>query len=372
MLHVDLPTRNELTTLNAARGEACVSIYVPTTPLTQDVKASATELANLYKDAVAQLEAAGFDKRALAQMTEFVDDLRDDEDFWRLQANSLAVFLTPDQIRTYRLANNLSAMVKVSDRFHLTPLMRALTFDHSAFVLSLSENSVRLVEVSPDVAPAEIRISSLPANAASAVGKSTLNDRAPVGRIQGSEGQNVRLRQYARSVNAALRPGLSGRDTPLILAAADRMASIYRSVNTYPNLLDDHIATSNDHTGDDELAAKAREILDRRYRGEVTSLLETFAERAARGLATSDASDAARAATAGGIDTLLVDIDADLPGLVDDAGGVTFADGPSAGTYDVIDEIAGRALATGARILGVRKADLPDNAPLAAILRFAV
>jgi hypothetical protein len=51
---------------------------------------------------------------------------------------------------------------------------------------------------------------------------------------------------------------------------------------------------------------------------------------------------------------------------------VTFAAGPSAGTYDVLDEIAGRALATGARILGVRKGDLPDNAPLAAILRFAV
>ena len=74
MLHVDLPTRNELTNLNAARGEACVSIYVPTTPLTQDVKASTTELANLYKNAVAQLEAVDFDKRALAQMTEFVDD----------------------------------------------------------------------------------------------------------------------------------------------------------------------------------------------------------------------------------------------------------------------------------------------------------
>ena len=372
MLHVDLPTRPELMSLNAARGEACVSIYVPTTPLTQDVKASATELANLYKTAVAQLEAAGFDKRALARMSEFVDDLHDDEDFWRLQANSLAVFLTPDRIRTYRLANHLSAAVKVSDRFHLTPLMRAVTFDHSAYVLAISENQVRLVEVSPDLPPAEVKVSSLPGDAASAVGKSTLNDRAPSGRIQGTEGQNVRLRQYARRVDAALRAGLAGRDTPLILAAADRMASIYRSVNTYPALLDDHIATANDNTSDHDLAGKAREILDQRYLTQVRGLLSTFAERAARGLATADMSDAARAATAGGIDTLLVDIDADIPGLVDDAGWVTFADGASVATYDVVDEIASRALATGARILALRKADLPDGAVLAAILRFAV
>ena len=53
-------------------------------------------------------------------------------------------------------------------------------------------------------------------------------------------------------------------------------------------------------------------------------------------------------------------------------GGVSFDDGPSASTYDVVDEIAARALNTGARILGVRKVDLPENAMLAAILRFEV
>ena len=132
------------------------------------------------------------------------------------------------------------------------------------------------------------------------------------------------------------------------------------------------LSSTNDHTSDDELAGKAREILDNRYRQEVAALLSRFAERGARGLATADPSDAARAATAGGIDTLLVDIDADMPGLVDDAGGVSFSDAPSADTYDVIDEIAARALMTGARVMAVRKADLPDNASLAAILRFAV
>ncbi len=372
MLYVDLPTRPELMMLNQTRGDACVSIYVPTTPITQDVKASHTELSNLFKDAVAQLHEASFDKRELDKMSELIEDLLDDEDFWRLQANSLAVLLTPERIRTYRLANKLSAMVKVSDRFHLTPLMRALTFDHSAFVLAISENDVRLVEVSPDVPAAEVDIKKLPGDAASAVGKSTLNDRAPVGRIQGDEGQNVRLRQYARRVDHALRAGLAGRDTPLILAANERMAAIYRSVNSYPGLIDEAITSATDRTSDGELAEMAHDILTRRNQAEVAALSSRFAERAAHGLATADISDAARAATAGAIETLMVDIDADTPGLVDDAGGVSFDDGPSASTYDVVDEVAARALNTGARILGVRKDDLPENAMLAAILRFEV
>ena len=45
------------------------------------------------------------------------------------------------------------------------------------------------------------------------------------------------MRQYARQIDQALRPLLNGLDLPLILAATDPIDSIYRSVNSYPNLL---------------------------------------------------------------------------------------------------------------------------------------
>ena len=84
-------------------------------------------------------------------------------------------------------------------------------------------------------------------------------------------------------------------------------------------------------------------------------------------------SEAARAASYGAIETLLVDIDSNTPGLVDEAtGSVSLAEGPSASTYDVADEIVSRALSTGARVLGVRKTDLPGDSSIAAILRFAI
>jgi len=44
------------------------------------------------------------------------------------------------------------------------------------------------------------------------------------------------LRQFARSVDHALRPLLAGAGIPLVLAAAEPLASIYRSVNTYAHL----------------------------------------------------------------------------------------------------------------------------------------
>lgn len=373
MLYVDIPTRSEIAALNGTRSDACVSIYLETTPLTQETGTSRIELGNLARQAREQLETAGFDKRRLAALQEQIDAVAEDDEFWRLQANSLALLVTPESLRTFRLANRLTSMVEVSDRFHLKPLLRAVTFPQSAFILALSENAVRLVEMHADLPAATIRIDGLPKDAASAAGKSTLNDRAPSGRIQGSEGQNVRFQQYARKVDAALRPFLAGRETPLILAATGRLAAVFRAVNSYPHLLPDDISDSPDRIADADLAKAARPVLDAADARELAGLKALYEKRADDGRATTDISDAARAATYGAVDTLLVDIDTVVAGTVDeDTGAVTFAETASAGTYGVIDEIAGRALASGARVLGVRRADLPGRGDLAAILRFAV
>jgi len=372
MLYVDVPTRSDFKALSLTRSDACVSIYLKTTPLSADTGASRIELGNLVSEARGQLEAAELDKRRLSVLLEQFDAL-DDNEFWRLQANSLAILATPDSLRTFRLANELTPMVQVSDRFHLKPMLRAITFPHSAYVLALSENAVRLVEIHAELPPSPIKLDGLPKDAASAAGKSTLNDRSAKGRIQGSEGHNVRLIQYARKVDAALRPFLMGHETPLILAGTGRLADVFPSVNSYPHLLEDAISESPDRLTDGELAQLARPALDAAYAREIKDIKALFEKRAGEGRTLTDISGAARAATFGAIQTLLVDIDGIVPGTVDDeTGAVTFAETSDADTYGVVDEIAARAFSSGARVLGVRQSDLPGQGDLAAILRFPI
>lgn len=373
MLHVDIPNAATLKGLVSHRDDMCVSIYLATTPLSQDAQQDRIELKNLAREAQRQLEDAGADKRRTAAVLEHVEELADDYDFWNHQAHSLAILATPDNLRTFRLPNKLKPMVEVSDRFHLKPLLRSVSFPHACHVLALAEGSVRLVEVSADLPAVQVRVEGLPKDASSATMRSTLNDRAPSGRIQGSEGQKVLLRQYARKVDAALRGYLHGSDLPLVLAAAQPLASIYRSVSSVPHLAAETIEGSPERISDADLAAHARKVLDGLYRREVAEWTDLFRSRSEQGRATADVAQAARAATFGAVETLLVDIDDVVPGrIADEDGAVSFADAPGPKSYGIVDEIAGRVLLAGGRVLGVRRDDIPQRGPLAAVLRYPV
>ena len=370
ILPTDIPTRAQVEALLAAREQSSVSIYLPTNPASRG-EAERIELKNLGAEAARQLRDAGAGRNDVAAIEEDVADLVDDDEFWRYQARSLALFLTPTTTTTFRLPNQLVASVEVSDRFHLKPLLRAVTFPHTALVLALSQNGVRLLEIAPDLEPAVIKIPDLPKDVASAVGKSSIRDRAPSGRLQGSEGQKTRMRQYARQIDQALRPVVNGLDLPLILAAAEPMDSVYRSVNSYPHLLSATLPGNPDTKSEAELTEQARKLLDDVYAAELRTIRETYELRASQQRASTDIADVARAATYGLVDTVLVDMDEAVAGSVDEAGAITIDESDDAINYGVVDEIARRVWLNGGRVLAVRSDDIPGNGSVAAILRYA-
>jgi hypothetical protein len=371
--HIDIPTRPEIAALLDERNPASVSIYLPTSPLPQEADADRIEFKNLAAEAVGQLEAGGADRAAVAGVREHVADLLDDDEFWTRMASSLAAFVTPDGVRTFRLPNRLSSLVEVSDRMHVKPLLRSVTFPQAAVVLALAQGSVRLIEVARDVPPEEIPVADLPSDVASAVGKASISDRSMTGRLQGSEGQKVRMRQYARLVDRAVRPVLAGLGVPLILAGTDPLASIYRSVNSYPGLADEGIPGNPEGASDLQLAEAARGVLDRLYAAELARVRELFEARVSQGRGATDLTDVARAATFGAVDTLLADIDQVVPGFVDEeSGAVTLDDGDAAANYGVVDELARRVLLAGGSVLALRADDIPSDTATAAILRYPV
>lgn len=372
MLHVDIPSHVQMERLLRDRRAGSVSIYVPTTPISAEVAANQIDLKNAIDEALGQLRDANFDKREFTALEERLADLLDDEE-WQFQAHTLAVFATPERAVTFRLGNKVARTVEVSDRFHVKPLFRVAAFPQVALVLALAAGSVRLIEVEPDLPAETVRVEALPKDAASAARKASIKDRSPSGRIQGSEGQKVRLTQYARAVARAVAPTVGAADVPLILAATQPLASIYRSVDASEHLAARGIDGSPEGRSDSEIGLLARDVLDAIYADRLAELRDLFEARRADGRGSSDVATVARAATIGGVDTLLVDMDETLPGIVDDLTGAIILGTPDdAHDYGVLDEIARRTFLNGGRVVAVRRSDVPDGAQLAAILRYAV
>src|SRR3979409_1320136 len=140
MLHIDIPTLAEFKALAQIKGETCVSLYLPTSPLVDDIRANRIAFRDLAREALAQLREAGADKRKIAVFEERFDHRADlehhvqDEDkirklqrakpdpfdtFWHYQANGLAVLSTPGLMRMFRLPNAPKPLAEVGGRVHL-------------------------------------------------------------------------------------------------------------------------------------------------------------------------------------------------------------------------------------------------------------
>jgi hypothetical protein len=391
MLHIDIPTLAEFKALAQVKGETCVSLYLPTSALGDNAKANRTAFKDIAKEALSQLKEAGADKKKIAVFEGQFEhlagpehDVQDEdkirklqrakpdpiESFWHYQGNGLAVLATARIMRMFRLPDAPKPLAEVADRFHLTPLIRTMTSPHDVFVLALAEESVRLVHVFVNFPPERLQVPDLPSNAEEATRRPSFHVRAPRRRLQNLEGEKVLLHKYVRKVEHAISSVLAGRNAPLVLAAEEPLASMFRSVNTYPRLADEMIAGNPGLRTDGELEDAAIPILDRLYSRELKAVIALYDELKPR-RATTDVSYAAHAATAGAVEQLLVDLDAVIPGLVSDIdGSVVYSASDDAETYSVVDEVARRALYTGARVMGARKEELPDRAPLTAILRY--
>ena len=373
MLHVDMPSPQQVKALARYRRHPCVTIVLPTTPVTPDTDVDRLQFRALTEQACEQLERVGAEGSTLQDLREAFDDLIDDDDFWRFQAHSLVVYATPDQFLTYRLPTQVEPLAAVADRFHLKPLLRATSFENSGYVLALADGGARLIEVSAALPAATVNLPDMPTDAASTVGKSSINDRSPSGRLTGSEGKKVRLRQYARAVERVVRERLAGEDVPLVLASVVNLGSIYRSVNTYPHLAAEGIEGNPERTSDSDLAQAARPIFDGIYQQHLEEWRQRFHQRSNEGRATTDIAQVARAATFEAVQSLLVDMDQIIDGRLDATDGrIHEVESPCAGSYSLLDEIARRVLLSGGDVLVARKDDMPDASPVAAILRYAL
>lgn len=369
MLHVDPLTPQEFARLDAERAAYCVSIYLPTHPVSRDTPQDKILFKNLTKQAVAQLGDAGAVKSVIAAIANRLDRLAADTPYWNHAAEGLAVFATPDRFETWRLPRPMPGRVEVADRFYLKPLISLLAIPREALVLQMSQAAARLWLVTESNFTA-ITVPDMPADFDAA-----MENRAGAGaevRMRQEEDVKVRLQQYVGDVETAMRPVLRTLRLPLLLAGVELLVSFYRHANTYAYTIDEAIAGNQDNRPRKAIADDARSILRRWYDDLVTSWLARVDDLQGNGLGTTDLAQIARAAEEGRIEALVIDVEAHIPGRIVNGVIVEAQVGEGPVSYDIFDELAGRTFRQGGRILGVSAGRIPRGAKAAAVFRYAL
>ncbi len=369
-MRLTLPTANDLAELTKHRDDASVSIYLPSSPRPDQVEAVQLALKSAVTEAEAQLKEIGIPWQAIAEIAKAANDLESDREFWRYQAHALAVFVAPGTLTAFRVANSLESYLAVGDRFDIGPLLRSVTFPNRGYVLSIAEDDIRLLELSADEPPITVEL-ELPPELDGVLEIAAHDGRFDQRRADGATGQKIEQQRFCRLIQDAVLDQIGDETLPLILAATRDLEPAYRAINTYSGLLETGIEAHPSSLTVDDLNARARTILDEHYAQELADWREQFGTQRSNGLATSQLSEVARAATAAAVDELLFDMDSTLEGIIDDAGVVHEVSEPDAEHYGIVDEIAARVLRSGGTVRAVRAGDLPDDTPVAASLRFA-
>jgi hypothetical protein len=237
--------RDQLRELFEIEGTPTVSIYMRTHRRGAAVAAQPLRLRAALDEARRIL---GTDGQAGAQdVLEPLEPLVGDQDFWRHQADGLALFASRDFDRLYRLPSHLPDLVVVGPTFHTKPLIEFLQAPERFWVLAVTRKQVRMWEGSvTDLTP--VNLSVVPTSLQEALGTQVVNDRlnlrsprgrgsAPVfhGHGAGKDDSKQELEKFFRAVDGGVRELLADEIGPIILAAVDYYhPAAYPGSRTWP------------------------------------------------------------------------------------------------------------------------------------------
>jgi hypothetical protein len=378
---VDVVRRTDLEGLALQGGGPCVSLFLPTHRAGPEVQQGPIRLKNLLRQATEALKADGVRTpeidRLLAPLWRLVDDAL----FWQYQSDGLALYSRPGWWRSLRVPLELPELTVVADRFHISPLLPLLTGDGHFFVLALSQNEIRLLEGTRDRLE-EVDLPGVPLGVRDALlgeeGQKQLQlyvaDRGGVGARgifhgHGSAGDvpEERVLRYLREADRALGEVLAGEQAPMVLAAVEHLAPLWRQVTTYPRLVEEVLTGNPDAQGPHELHPRAWAIVEPLFLQALREAAARYHQLAGTGRTSQDPGEIIQAAEHGRVDTLFAAEHPTGPGA--DGGGVPAGDEDS-GLYDLRELATVTTLLKSGTVYMLPAGEVPGGGSAAAIFRY--
>ena len=387
---MDLLNPTSIKSLIAQQGKWCVSLYMPTHRVGREQQQDPIRLKNLLAEAETKLLANGIRRPEVQQLMQPAEELLWNKDFWQHQADGLAIFLTNDFHKVYRLPVTFEELLMTGTSFHIKPLLPCLGRGVKFYVLAVSLNNVRLFEGNADT------LSELMLNFPTSMQDALWMDEpekylnmhsGSISMGEGKGGAGVfhghdpadedkkNILRFFQSVNQGLNTLLEEKNIPMVLAGVDHLLSIYREASSYQNLLRDTISGNRDREDLKELHEKAWKIVGPIFEESQKKAFEKYEQLHGQesSLATSDLKAIVKAAAFGQVETLFVPLGSQKWGHYDaDKNKVLLAKEPGTQNEDLLDFAASQTILNSGQVFAVPPEQMPNHREIAAILRYTM
>jgi hypothetical protein len=370
--------QESLRQLASVSGGPCVSMFVPA----RRMGANAAIDTSRVKSMMRAIESEVVDGRYGTVGIPLLEPLRDllaERSVWRESEQSLAVFLAPGMIRTFRVPVQLEESAVVADRFDIVPLLSLGVDDGEFLLLSLSQNHIRLfrgmrqkLEVIELVKPlmsldefmrfvAFEKQPQIHSGARKVPGRRSKQSAVFHGTGSAASRRKEDLAEFFRAVDHKVSHIAGTADMPLLLAGVDHVKGIYRNVSRYPHIIEAQIGGNIDRMPLNALHTIGWILVEPYFKRRSHAAVEKFHSQMGTGLASADPRLIDAAAADGRIETLFVTT----------ASGLPRADGEEMALSDTEkSRLIAMVLSTGGRVYPAGDDGISTRAGIAAIMRY--
>jgi hypothetical protein len=381
--------KEELNKLIVTSKGSCVSIYMPANKSGPEAEQNSIRFKNLLREAEQRLVDQGHKLPEAKDLLAPAGALLTDSFFWRHQNEGLAVFVSPEIFKYFRLPLTFGQNVFIGDSFNVTPLLPMFIADGRFYILALNKKNIRLFQCTR-MNIQEVELVKVPKSIDELL-RYNVSDQNITYHVVGNRGQNKAatavfhghgagtdnaakkkdVLEFFQQLDRYLRKFLEGERAPMILAGVEYQQSIYREASNYPNLMAQGINGSPDALSNDELHRKAWSILEPYFKKSLENAIDLFKQGLAAGRCSTDLAEVVKAAYQGRVETLFVTIGLQQWGKYHtETGEVEIHDSRQTGDRSLQNLAAIQTLLKNGSVYVVESREAPVHTPLAALLRY--
>lgn len=389
---MDLVSSDDVRVLCRERSGPCVSIFMPTHRVWNEQNQDRIQFKTLMTRVTDQLKASEYDIDVDDLLAESRELLKGDTEFWRHQADTLAVFIAPGEFYHFRLPATLQERLTIGDAFNVRPLVQLLNGSGRFFALALNKGGVHLYSGSR-YRLRRMEIEDVPTS----LKESTKYDvyesyqqfhtgtarftaggnRGAMFHGQGDAADQAQIKkqtlEFLRKVDNGVRDRIGDSREPLVLVGLDHMIGAYREVNHYANLVDEAVSVNPGDLSTQDLHEKIWSVVAPIFNRELEAAVDEYRQLSGNGSerVSTSIEDIANAARYQRVKTLFVRQGVTVHGHVEDTGSeVKLSLGDNGTAEDILDYVATHTCRNGGAVYVVGEDVLPEGSAAATVYRY--